>query len=456
MGKLQREPSIDSTSIASLPVKYIKVSGYILLYYGLSVSLSVFNTRLLGRTQMNFPFPIFAALFYDVIQFLMAFSIMSTSSPMGPFEAFKKIGRKKFFKVILPCAIAAGLDLALSNSSLKYVSLSFYTMVKSSSPMFILIFAFIFGLERASVTLVSIITVIGMGTLLTVYNPTSFDLLGFCLVFSAAIMSGIRWALTQLIIDIQDDEDKSRNADGPLSAILFLTPPIGVTLAVICGSFEGFKVIFSKVFLQASIFQTLLICTFGGIMTFSLILTEYKVVESTSVVTLSISSIVKEIIMIFVSVVYFKDKLLPINYLGLVISIGGIIGYNYHKIRRKSSKKDISQMYLAIPTTEPVQVFLNPFIDDEDEELEDLELARSKMNPSERFIELEVSKVENCSKSLNSLSRNSSTKSNNVLAKDPEAYLKSLKKHWSTMPSLEHIPIMKPSSTNDEDAINIS
>ncbi len=49
---------------------------------------------------------------------------------------------------VLPNGIATGLDIGFSNYSLVFISLSFYVMCKSTTPMFLLVFAFIWRIER--------------------------------------------------------------------------------------------------------------------------------------------------------------------------------------------------------------------------------------------------------------------------------------------------------------------
>ena len=44
--------------------------------------------------------------------------------------------------------MATGLDIGLSNFSLSLITLSFYTMCKSTTPVFLLFFCFAWGLER--------------------------------------------------------------------------------------------------------------------------------------------------------------------------------------------------------------------------------------------------------------------------------------------------------------------
>ena len=49
---------------------------------------------------------------------------------------------------VVPNGTATGLDIGLSNFSLSLITLSFYTMCKSTTPVFLLFFCFAWGLER--------------------------------------------------------------------------------------------------------------------------------------------------------------------------------------------------------------------------------------------------------------------------------------------------------------------
>lgn len=49
---------------------------------------------------------------------------------------------------VVPNGVSTGLDIGLSNYSLMMITLSFYTMCKSTTPVFLLMFAFIWGIER--------------------------------------------------------------------------------------------------------------------------------------------------------------------------------------------------------------------------------------------------------------------------------------------------------------------
>ena len=49
---------------------------------------------------------------------------------------------------MVPNGTATGLDIGLSNFSLSLITLSFYTMCKSTTPIFLLAFCFMWGIEK--------------------------------------------------------------------------------------------------------------------------------------------------------------------------------------------------------------------------------------------------------------------------------------------------------------------
>jgi hypothetical protein len=65
--------------------------------------------------------------------------------------------------------------------------MTFYTMVKSSSPIFVVASAYVFGIEKITPALILTVLIISAGELLTVMGEVAFDLIGFLLVLSASI-----------------------------------------------------------------------------------------------------------------------------------------------------------------------------------------------------------------------------------------------------------------------------
>jgi len=68
----------------------------------------------------------------------------------------KSMSWKTFLGVSIPCGFITALDVGLSNLSLVRITITFFTMIKSSSPIWVLISAFLFGLEKMTCSLLTV------------------------------------------------------------------------------------------------------------------------------------------------------------------------------------------------------------------------------------------------------------------------------------------------------------
>lgn len=212
-------------------------------------------------------------------------------------------------------------------------------MCKSSSLAFVLSFAFLFRLERPTLKLVVIIATMTVGVIMMVAGEAEFNALGFALVMSAAFFSGFRWSLTQILLL------RSPATSNPFSSIFYLAPVMFLSLAIIAIPVEGFAELaagLTKLSSERGVTMAILILFFPGLLAFSMTASEFALLQRTSVVTLSICGIFKEVVTISAAGIVFHDPLTPINISGLLITIASIAAYNYIKITkmRQEQKAD--------------------------------------------------------------------------------------------------------------------
>jgi len=217
-------------------------------------------------------------------------------------------------------------------------------MCKSSALAFVLLFAFVFHLETPSWKLVLIIAVMTIGVILMVAGETAFVLNGFLLVISSALFSGFRWALTQILLL------RNPATSNPFSSIFFLAPIMFGTLLVIALPVEGpGNLVAGLVALSEDKgpVMGMLLLLFPGTLAFCMTSAEFALLKRTSVVTLSICGIFKEVVTI--SAAQFssldKDRMTPVNISGLLVTIASIAAYNYIKI--KKMRRDAKEKVLA-------------------------------------------------------------------------------------------------------------
>lgn len=204
-------------------------------------------------------------------------------------------------------------------------------MCKSSALGFVLLFAFLFRLEQPSWKLVGIIAVMTVGVVMMVAGEAAFDARGFVLVMTSACSSGFRWSLTQILLL------RNPATANPFSSIFFLAPVMFLSLTILAIPVEGFTAVsegLSRLFNIKGTFLGIGILLFPGCLAFLMTASEFALLKRTSVVTLSICGIFKEVVTITTANIVFNDPLTGVNISGLIITIGSIAAYNYIKIKK--------------------------------------------------------------------------------------------------------------------------
>lgn len=311
-----------------------------------------------GNKGLDFHFPLFTTALHMLVQFSLA-SIMlwifPRFRPQAAADAYnveqaqrraqtyadeeqperKPLMTKTFYLTrITPCGTATALDIGLGNFSLRFISLTFFTMCKSSVLAFVLLFAFIFRLEKPTWRLCGIIILMTAGVIMMVAGETAFSALGFALVMSASFCSGFRWSLTQILLL------RNPATSNPFASIFFLTPMMFLALIVLALPIEGPAALatgIANLTAAKGTFLGLMILLFPGCLAFMMVAAEFALLKRTSVVTLSVCGIFKEVLTISAASLTFGDELSPINVSGLIVTIASIAGYNAIKIGKMRS-----------------------------------------------------------------------------------------------------------------------
>lgn len=179
-----------------------------------------------------------------------------------------------------------------------------------------------------------------VGVIMMVAGEAFFDAIGFILVIAAAFFSGFRWALTQILLL------RNPATSNPFSSIFFLAPIMFLSLLIIATPVEGPVQLAQGLGALAEAkgaFMSIVILVFPGMLAFLMTSSEFALLQRTSVVTLSICGIFKEVVTITAAGIVFHDPLTPINISGLLVTIASIAAYNYIKITkmRKDARKEV-------------------------------------------------------------------------------------------------------------------
>lgn len=310
----------------------LKTLIFILIWYTFSTCLTLYNKTLLGDHLGHFPAPLLMNTVHFSLQAVLA-KVISCFQSRGS-EKGTTMTWKDYFVRVVPTALGTALDINLSNASLVFISVTFATMCKSASPIFLLVFAFAFRLETPSFKLLGIILIISFGVLLTVLKETQFDFWGFVLVMLASVLSGFRWSMTQILL-----QKESYGLKNPITLMSHVTPVMALVTAILSLLLDPWHDLKSNKYFDSSkhIILSFLLMLLGGALAFFMVLTEYILVSTTSAVTVTIAGIVKEAVTILVAVFYFHDQFTVLKGIGLLVIIVGVSLFNwykYHKLQK--------------------------------------------------------------------------------------------------------------------------
>ncbi|KAF7197494.1 putative transporter C22E12.01 [Pseudocercospora fuligena] len=351
-------------------IRRLVINGLLIgLWYSFSISISVYNKWMFSAEMLDFHFPLFTTSLHMLVQFSLASAVIFFLPQFRPgrdgtkkdIHEYQRVGdesqhqqhpppdenvskkplmTKSFYLTrIAPCGTATALDIGLGNFSLRFISLTFFTMCKSSVLAFVLLFAFIFRLESPTWKLCAIILFMTIGVILMVSGEATFNALGFILVMTASFCSGLRWSLTQILLL------RNPATSNPFSSIFFLTPSMFLILFLLALPIEGVSAVLQGIrnlSADHNPFLAAIILLFPGCLAFLMVAAEFALLKRTSVVTLSVCGIFKEVLTISAASVTFGDELSPINVSGLVVTIASIAAYNwlkYSKMQKEANRE---------------------------------------------------------------------------------------------------------------------
>ena len=321
---------------------YIKCTCLATSWFLLSASLALYNKAIFSKK--GFPAP----LLYTSCQFFMQW-VLANAGLQWPAlfneqdKRFVTRGRPiiptdSWMRTIAPVGFFMGLDIGLSNISLVYITVSFYTLTKTTSLIFTLFVSFITGIEKFSWTLTGIVVTVMLGEAAAVIGETQFNAIGFLICLSAAAVSAIRWVVAQKVM-----HSPSSNKYGlhhPVILLYHAMPVMTVvTFSFSCVHEQWWKEekwdqkqwTFHTPTEWLMAFATVL---FGACMAFGMTLSEFELLKTTSAITVMIIGTAKDLITIGASVVIYGDVLDVYNVCGLFLCLMGIIGYNNYKLQK--------------------------------------------------------------------------------------------------------------------------
>lgn len=304
---------VESTENISNWTIWIRPIVYMSAYFAINLILTVHTKFLFTRSNFSFPW-ILSGLHISV-------------SSVGAWLTLR-YGRRdhEFLKLTKSLVIKIGLfsalysiNIAMSNVSMKYVSLAFHQVSRSATPIITLILEFfILGKVAGKWCVASLIPVVA-GIILTVlgeFNGTELNGLGLFLTVFGIFLSSLKGVVTNFLL-------VSGFKMHPLELIALLGPFASlqcVLASVLTGESHAIYRQFQHTPIDRFLVFGLMINAF---LAFLMNWISFSANKETSALAMTVAGNVKQAVSVALSVILFGSKLRLLDSIGIIITLIG-------------------------------------------------------------------------------------------------------------------------------------
>jgi len=288
-----------------------KALPYVIVWASLGALCVCFNKYVLLPVNgggFGFPCPMALTWWHMCTGLIGTCSVRLIKPDLMPAVQEGKMSLHGFLTGVVPIGILFAVYLALGNVSYMYLSVPYIQMLKNAGPLFVFAVAVAFGMEKFTMATVMPICIVVVGVAAATVGEAAFNLFGFMLQLAGFFLDALRLVLIKKLLS-----SNGTKLD-PLSGLYYYCPVCVVLLLGPVIHFEGSIVL--DVLRHAS--PSLIgIIVLNGLVAFSVNISLLSVLAHTSATTLTMASVVRNILLTFGSAMMFHNS----------ITHGQILGY---------------------------------------------------------------------------------------------------------------------------------
>ncbi|CAD0110368.1 unnamed protein product [Aureobasidium uvarum] len=281
--------SVHSEEMAVAPsaVSSLHPAFFIALWIGMSSLVILFNKWILHNA--DFKYPIFLTSWH---MFSSALVTQIMARYTGYLDSRHKVPMTKrtYLRAIVPIGLLFSLSLVCGNVTYLYLSVSFVQMLKAAAPIAVLLATWMFRLSEPSLTAFGNICIIVVG-----------------IVFEAT-----RLVMIQRLLSAEFKMD-------PLVSLYYFAPVCAITNGILALVFEASRMTWAD-FERVGVFMLLLNAAAAFLLNFASLLL-------TSSLVLTLSGVLKNILIVFASMLFYHDTVTSMQFMGFAVALGGLAYY---------------------------------------------------------------------------------------------------------------------------------
>ncbi|KAK4495572.1 hypothetical protein PRZ48_012840 [Zasmidium cellare] len=297
-GEAQASATAPPAAKPEPPKSDIHPAFYIALWIALSGSVILFNKWVLHTAK------------FAMTQGLAKFTSVLDSRHKVPMNT------NTYMKAIVPIGLFFSFSLICGNVAYMYLSVSFIQMLKALNAVVTLLATWAFAISPPDMKKLANVSAIVVGVVVASYGEIQFVMTGFLIQIAGIVFEAVRLVMVQRILSAPEFKMD------PLVSLYYYAPA--------CAAINGVFTLFIEIpkMQMADIYSvgvvTLLL---NALVAFGLNVSVVFLIGKTSAVVLTLSGVLKDILLVVASMVIFRDPVSPIQFFGYSIALAGLVYY---------------------------------------------------------------------------------------------------------------------------------
>ncbi|ORY11833.1 triose-phosphate transporter family-domain-containing protein [Clohesyomyces aquaticus] len=298
---------------------------YIATWITLSSSVIVFNKWILDTA--DFHFPIFLTTWHLAFATFMTQILARFTTILDSRKKVPMTGRV-YLRAIVPIGIFFSLSLICGNQAYLYLSVAFIQMLKATTPVAVLLATWGLGVAPPNMKTLGNVSLIVVGVIIASLGEIKFVMIGFLFQCGGIVFEAIRLVMVQRILSSAEFKMD------PLVSLYYYAPA--------CALMNGFVCLFTELprMHMEDIYRVgMFTLTANAMIAFLLNVSVVFLIGKTSSLVLTLSGVLKDILLVFASMFLFGDPVSLLQAFGYTIALCGLI---YYKLGAEKLKEYFS------------------------------------------------------------------------------------------------------------------
>lgn len=308
------------------PAAKLHPSIYVIIWITLSSSVILFNKWILDTAK--FHYPVVLTTWHLAFATLMTQIMARTTTLLDGRKTVKMTGRV-YLRAIVPIGAVFSLSLICGNLTYLYLSVAFIQMLKATMPVATLIAGWFFGIEGTDRKKFLNVSIIVIGVMIASFGEIKFVLIGF--VFQ---LCGVAFEATRLVL-VQRLLSSAEYKMDPLVSLYYFAPVCAIMNFCVALVAEIPRMTLSEVY-HVGLLTLLANATLAFLLNVSVVF----LIGRTSGLVMTLCGVLKDILLVFASIMIWGTPVSALQYFGYTIALGGLI---YFKLGADTIKQQFSE-----------------------------------------------------------------------------------------------------------------